>query len=280
MKIIRSPRAFQKEMDRLRRQGRTLGFVPTMGALHEGHLSLVRRARRENDLVAVSIFVNPLQFGPKEDLKRYPKNFGQDCRLLAKARVDYVFAPSTKALYPSDAQTLVEISELSRGLCGRFRPGHFRGVATVVAKLFNLARPHRAYFGAKDYQQAMIVKQLVKDLNFDIEMRILPIVRDREGLALSSRNAYLSRSERARALSIPHSLAWAKTEIEQGNRNLRSIYAGVLRRLQGQLDRVDYVEFVEPETLQPVQSIRGSLVIAVAGWVGKTRLIDNVIIHA
>jgi pantoate--beta-alanine ligase len=171
------------------------------------------------------------------------------------------------------------VSALGRGLCGRFRPGHFRGVATVVAKLFNLVRPHRAYFGLKDYQQALLVKRLTQDLNFNVEVKLLPLVRDRDGLALSSRNAYLSPRQRSRALAIPRSLEWAKDEIRlRRNRNLSSIRAGILRRLRSSLLRIDYVEFVQPQTLEPVKSIKGRVVIAVAGWVGKTRLIDNVII--
>ena len=279
MKIIRNPRLFQKEMEKLRRLGRSIGFVPTMGALHEGHLSLVRMAGKENKVVVVSIFVNLLQFGPKEDFRRYPRNLKKDSALLAKTKVDYVFAPSPTSLYPANSQTYVEVGELARGLCGKFRPGHFRGVATVVAKLFNLTQPHRAYFGAKDYQQAMVIKQMVRDLNFNIDVRVLPIVRDRDGLALSSRNAYLSADERMKALSIPHSLAWAKKEIRQGTRDLNKIRVGILRRLRQNLDRVDYVEWVQPEDLKPVKTVKTRLLFAVAGWVGKTRLIDNVIIR-
>ena len=278
MKTLRNPRTFQRLMERLRRQGKTLGFVPTMGALHEGHLSLVRRARKENRVVAVSIFVNPLQFGPREDFGRYPRRLSRDRSLLAKEKVDYLFAPTLPSLYPEGYQTFVEVAELSRGLCGRFRPGHFRGVATVVAKLFNLAKARRVYFGAKDYQQAVIVQRLARDLNFDLEVKILPTVRDSQGLALSSRNAYLSPAQRRNALAIPRSLAWAKAEVRAGNRNLRALRTGILRKLRSTLDRVDYVEFVEPATLQPLKSIRGRFLVAIAGWVGKTRLIDNAII--
>jgi len=264
-------------MDALRRRGRTIGFVPTMGMLHEGHLSLVRRARRENDAVAVSLFVNPLQFGPREDFRRYPRNFKRDRFLLSKEKVDFLFAPPARALYPRGFQTVVEVTELSKGLCGRFRPGHFRGVATVVAKLFNLAKPDRAYFGAKDYQQAVILQRLAKDLDFDLEVKILPLIRDRDGLALSSRNAYLSGAERARALSISRALFSARRAVRLGERNLRRLRAQIMRELRRNLDRVDYVEFVEPKTLQRIKSLRRGAVIAVAGWVGKTRLIDNVI---
>lgn len=279
MKTICSPRTFQREMERLRSRGQTLGFVPTMGALHEGHLSLVRKARKENRVVAVSIFVNPLQFGPREDFHRYPKKLRQDRALLLKEKVDYLFLPSRRSLYPVGYQTFVEATDLSRSLCGRFRPGHFRGVATVVAKLFNLAKPHRVYFGAKDYQQAMVIKRLVRDLNFNLEVRLLPTIRDQKGLALSSRNSYLSHFQRRRALAIPQALEWARSEIRSGNRNLRRIREGVLHRLQSGLDRIDYVYFLEPLTLKSVKSIRGPLVLAVAGWVGKTRLIDNVIMR-
>ncbi len=266
-------------MERLRARGRKIGFVPTMGALHEGHLSLVRKARKENRVVVVSIFVNPLQFGPKEDFRRYPKRFRQDRLALQKEGVDYLFLPSQKSLYDQSHQTYVEVTGLSKGLCGRFRPGHFRGVATVVTKLFNLVRPNRAYFGAKDYQQALIVKRLALDLNFNLEVKVLPIVRDRDGLAMSSRNAYLSGTERKRALSIPHSLLWARMEVQAGRRSLRFLRAGILKRLRQGLNRVDYVEFLEPKKLEPVTSLRGQVVVAVAGWVGKTRLIDNVIIR-
>lgn len=279
MKEIKDPRILQREMDRLRRSGRTIGFVPTMGALHEGHLSLVRRARRENGVVVVSLFVNPLQFGPKEDFNRYPRSLGRDRETLQGEKVDYLFRPNAPSFYLSGHQTFVEAAELSRGLCGRFRPGHFRGVATVVTKLFNLVMPHRAYFGAKDYQQARIVQALVRDLNFNLEIKILPTLRDRDGLALSSRNRTLSSSERERALAIPRALAWAREEVRKGRRNFHSLRQGTLRRLRASRIRIDYVEFVEPRNLEPLKAVQGPFLIAVAGWVGKTRLIDNAIIR-
>ncbi len=279
MKIIRDPKKFQKEMARLRRRNLTIGFVPTMGALHEGHLSLVRKARKENKIVVVSIFINPLQFGSHEDFKRYPRNLTKDLALLKNVKMDYIFAPGVSALYPPGAQTYVEVTELARGLCGKFRPGHFRGVATVVAKLFNVIQPHCAYFGAKDYQQAAIIKQMAHDLDFDLEVKVLPMIRDRDGLALSSRNAYLSSSERARALAIPHSLAWAKIAVHESRQTPRSLRAGMMRQLSKNLDKIDYVEFVEPQTLQPVKSLKMKFVALIAGWVGKTRLIDNAIIR-
>jgi pantoate--beta-alanine ligase len=278
MKIIRNPKQLQREMERLRRRGRSIGFVPTMGALHEGHLSLVRKARKENRFVVVSIFVNPLQFGPKEDVRRYPKPLSRDRKFLEKEKVDILFLPSAHGLYPQGKPTLIDVPELSGKLCGKFRTGHFQGVATVVAKLFNLVQPHRAYFGAKDYQQALIIKRLVEDLNFNLEVKVLPLIRDRDGLALSSRNAYLSPGERRRALSIPHALLWAKREVAGGNRNLPLIRSGILKRLRQVLDRIDYVEIVQPKTLESVTSLRGRALVAIAGWAGKTRLIDNAII--
>ena len=279
MKEIKNPRTLQREMERLRHSGRTIGFVPTMGAFHEGHLSLVRRARRENDAVVVSLFVNPLQFGPKEDFNRYPRSPGQDRRALRREKVDYLFRPVASSFYLSGHQTFVEAAELGRGLCGRFRPGHFRGVATVVTKLFNLVMPHRAYFGAKDYQQARIVQALVRDLNFNLEIKVLPTLRDRDGLALSSRNRTLSSQERERALAIPRALAWVREEVRRGRRSLPSLRQGVLRRLRASKVRLDYVEFVEPNDLKSVRRLRAPFLIAVAGWVGKTRLIDNAIIR-
>lgn len=279
MKIIRNPSLFQRKMEKLRLRGKTIGFVPTMGALHEGHLSLVRKARRENRIVAVSIFVNPLQFGPREDFKHYPRNFARDRSLLSKAKVDYLFIPSAPSFHPPGFQTFIEVTQLEKGLCGTFRPGHFRGVATVVAKLFNLAQPHRAYFGAKDYQQAQIIKRMSEDLHFNLEVKVLPTLRDKDGLALSSRNAYLSSSERAKALAISRALAWTKREARKG-RNLNQIRKGVLRQLKPSLRKIDYVEFAEPNTLQPVRSLKAPFLLAIAGWVGKTRLIDNAIIRS
>jgi len=279
MKVIRSTAQLQKTMAQLRARRKSIGFVPTMGAFHEGHLSLVRKARRENGVVVVSLFVNPLQFGPHEDFKRYPRNFARDRRLLSGTKVDYLFIPNLRSFYLAGFQTFVEVTELSRGLCGKFRSGHFRGVATVVTKLFNVVRPHRAYFGAKDYQQVVLIRRMAKDLNFDIGIKILPTVRDQAGLALSSRNAYLSDQNRARALAIPYALAWIKKEVRTGKRNLSALRSEVLRRLHQSLDRVDYVEMVEPESLTPVKRIHGPFVVAVAGWVGKTRLIDNAIIR-
>lgn len=281
MKIIRSSKRFQREMEKQRLQGRRIGFVPTMGALHEGHLSLVRRAKRENDRVAVSIFVNPLQFGPKEDFKKYPRNETRDGKLLKTAGADYLFLPSPRDFYPENFQTSVEIGKVSEGLCGGFRPGHFRGVATVVTKLFNLAKPHTAYFGAKDFQQAAVIRRLAEDLNFDVEIKVMPTVRDHDGLALSSRNAYLSKDGRRQALSIPEALRWARSEVRKGNRNLKNLRRHIRSRLRRSLHKIDYVEFRDPVTLKPVERLKHKgVILLIAGWVGKTRLIDNAIMHA
>ena len=280
MKVIRHLKKMQEIAAGFRRQGKSIGLVPTLGALHEGHLSLVRRARKENDRVVVSIFVNPLQFRPKEDLKRYPRPWASDRKMLKKEKTDFLFLPSPEVFYPKGYQTFVEVAGLSRGLCGAFRPGHFRGVATVVTKLFNLVRATRVYVGAKDYQQACLIKQLVRDLNFDLQVRVMPLVRERSGLALSSRNRYLSASERERALTLSRTLKWVRDEVRRGNRNLAALRRGAHERLQRGLDRIDYVSFVQPKTLQPVTKIRGRFVATVAGWVGKTRLIDNVIISS
>ena len=294
MRIIRSPKILQREMERLRRLGKGIGFVPTMGALHEGHLSLVRAARRESNLVVVSIFVNPAQFGPKEDFRKYPRTFANDCRLLRKEKVSYLFYPSVQAVYPKfpltpslsplgrgkgEGGVYVEVdSALSNVLCGRFRPGHFRGVATVVAKLFNLVRPRRAYFGAKDYQQSIVIRRIVSDLNWDIQIRVLPTVREPGGLAMSSRNRYLSSDERRRARAISGTLFWLRNAILYARRELPSLKREARRSLVAQVDQIQYLEIVDPETLQSLKKGQPQMVAATACFVGKTRLIDNVII--
>ena len=252
-----------------------------MGALHEGHLSLVRAARRENKVVAVSIFVNPAQFGPKEDFKKYPRPARADRRLLQKEKTDYLFAPSPEAMYPKDFSTFVEIDpSLANVLCGKSRPDHFRGVATVVAKLFQIAKPHRAYFGAKDYQQTVVIRRMVCDLNFDTAIRVLPTVRESGGLAMSSRNQYLSPSERERARVVSQVLFWLRDEIRAGRRGLAGLKGEALRRLKQKADRIDYLEIVDPETLVPLKRFQPQMAAVAACFVGKTRLIDNVIIRA
>lgn len=272
-------------MERLRRRGRRLGFVPTMGALHEGHLSLVRAAARENDVVVVSIFVNPAQFGPREDFKKYPRTFARDRRMLKKAGVNYLFFPSAQAIYPEGFSTFVEIKPAAKQsglfdlLCGKSRPGHFRGVATVVTKLFHLAKPHRAYFGAKDYQQAMVIRRLIQDLDLDIALRLMPTVREKDGLAMSSRNRYLRPADRIRARALFRALFQLRRQIRSGRRNLRELRLEALAELRRYVDRIDYFEIADPETLLPLRKFQRRMVVLTACFVGKTRLIDNVIIQ-
>ena len=280
MKTITDPKIFQKEMERLRRKGKTIGFVPTMGALHEGHLSLFRKARKENSIVAASIFVNPTQFGPKEDFMKYPRVLARDSRLLKKEKVDYLFYPDAKAIYPEGFVAKIKVHKLTEGLDGKFRPGHFEGVATVVAKLFHISKPHRVYFGAKDYQQAMMIRRMIEDLNFDIEFRLCLTVREKDGLAMSSRNRFLSPKDRSRAVSISQTLFRLEKEIRSGRRDILKLKQTARQALAHQVDRIDYLEIVDPLSLVPLRRFQPWMVAAVACFIGKTRLIDNVIITA
>lgn len=280
LKVIRTVAEMQRYADAVRSGGRTLGFVPTMGALHEGHLSLVQRACRENNVVVVSLFVNPLQFGPKEDFKAYPRSFKRDRQLLEDRGVDVLFFPSRAAMYSKGFCTYVLQEGLTATLCGRSRPTHFQGVTTVVAKLFHAVKPHRSYFGQKDAQQAMVIKRMVKDLNMDIRVAVLPIVREADGLAMSSRNAYLKGKERQDALCLVNSLRKAEGLFKRGERSSRKILAAirqVIRRVPSA--RIDYVSVVDPQTLQPVSIIGKKALVALAVFVGKVRLIDNTILR-
>ncbi len=253
-----------------------LGLVPTMGALHEGHLSLVRAARRECGAVAVSIFVNPTQFAAGDDLDRYPRTFAEDCALLEGEGVDFVFAPSAGEIYsPGGADTFVEVPGIGDRLDGASRPGHFRGVATVVAKLFNIVQPRYAYFGQKDAAQVAVLRAMVCDLNLPVELRVCATVRDGDGLALSSRNRYLSGDERIAALALSHALKHAEALVASGTCESSKLRDAMLAEMCGL--RIDYAEVVDPDTLLPVEHACGALV-AVAAWVGETRLIDNVLI--
>lgn len=263
----------------------TLGFVPTMGALHEGHLSLVRCARRECDRTAVSIFVNPLQFGPSEDLDKYPRDFERDYNLLAEQGVDLLFAPSAAEMYPADAATYVEVHELSSRLDGLSRPGHFRGVATVVAKLFHIVAPQRAYFGQKDAAQVAVLRRMVRDLNFDLQLVVAPTVREADGLALSSRNIYLSPEERQSALALSRALFAAEQLARAGEHDAAALLGAARTALSASdpalpLLRLDYLELVQPDTLEPVSNSAAGALLAVAAYVGNTRLIDNVLLPA
>ena len=257
----------------------TLGLVPTMGAIHEGHLSLVEAARRDCDVVAASIFVNPLQFGPKEDFNRYPRTFDDDCEKLAAAGADLLFAPSVQEMYPPGATTFVEVNGLSERLDGASRPGHFRGVATVVNKLFNIVAPDHAYFGQKDAAQVAVLQAMVRDLNLPVRIVVCPIVREADGLAMSSRNVYISSEQRTTALALSRSLRTVQGEVGRGeiiSEPLRAIALDVLESEPGL--KLDYVEVVSPDTLEPAASIAPRALVAVAAWVGETRLIDNLIV--
>jgi pantoate--beta-alanine ligase len=263
----------------VRARGKSIGLVPTMGALHAGHLSLVEASRRECDFTVVTVFVNPSQFGPNEDFARYPRTLVADLAALASLGVDLVFAPPTEEIYRPGHDTFVEVGRASAPLEGRFRPGHFRGVATVVLKLFNLVQPNAAYFGRKDYQQSLVIRRMVEDLDLPIEVRVCPTVREPDGLALSSRNAYLSADERRRALAISRSLRLAAELARQGTLDSQSILEkmrAVLAEAGG--IEVDYIALVNPDTLEDVERIAGPTVAAIAAKVGKTRLIDNEIV--
>ncbi len=255
------------------------GFVPTMGYLHEGHLSLVRRARAENNHVAVSIFVNPTQFGPHEDYDRYPRDLERDLRLLEPLGVDLVFAPSVEEMYPPGFQTWVIVEEISRPLEGAARPGHFRGVATIVAKLLNIIQPDRAYFGQKDAQQAVVIRRMVRDLNIPVEIVVCPTVREPDGLAMSSRNTYLSPEERRAATVLFRALQTAKAYYEQGERDAERLREAMRTVIQAEpLARLDYVSVADPETLQELSRVEGRALLSLAVYIGKTRLIDNILL--
>ncbi len=264
----------------LRRAGKTLGFVPTMGALHQGHLSLVDAARASSDFVAVSIFVNPTQFAPNEDLSRYPRTFTEDCRVLEEAGVEFVFAPSVEEMYPSAAGAFVDVGEVGDRLDGASRPGHFRGVATIVAKLFHIVEPDQAFFGQKDAAQLAVLKKMVRDLNFALELIVCPTVRDSDGLALSSRNRYLNRDERRQALVLSRALGRVRQMVETGEHAPQKLIAEGLRILEQEpAVRLDYFAIVDPDTLIEVPDVRSGTLVAVAAFVGNTRLIDNVLLQ-
>jgi pantoate--beta-alanine ligase len=279
MQVFRTISDMRAASRAARRDGKRFGFVPTMGALHEGHLSLVRAARARCDVVAASIFVNPLQFGPKEDLAKYPRDFDRDCELLKKEGVDILFAPSVDEMYPAGAVTHVTVEVLSDKLCGKSRPGHFRGVTTVVAKLFHIVEPDVAFFGQKDAAQVAIVRRMVRDLDFPVEIVVCPIVREPDGLAMSSRNAYLSAQDRKSALALYRALKRVQELFDKGERNAaRLIDTGKGTFMEEKHARLDYFEIVDPDTLVSVQQITRPMLVAVAAFVGSTRLIDNLVL--
>ena len=277
-RVVRAPADFRQACDEARSAGRTVGLVPTMGALHAGHLSLVDEAKARADFVALTIFVNPLQFGEGEDLGRYPRTFETDLESCRERGVDLVFAPEPDAMYPDGFQTQVSLSEVTKPLEGEHRPTHFDGVTTVVTKLFNLTGPSIAVFGRKDYQQWKILSRLARDLDIPVDVVGCPIVREPDGLALSSRNRYLSAEERARALGIVRGLRAAYDAWERGEREPESLRNAAVELVDASFDRVDYVAAVDAESLQPSGAAAGRLLIAVAAHLGSTRLIDNVVL--
>jgi pantoate--beta-alanine ligase len=278
MRIIKSIKAMTGFSLDAKRAKRTIGFVPTMGYLHAGHLSLVKAAGKSCDFVVVSIFVNPIQFGPKEDLKKYPRDLKRDFKLLSRLKVDVVFVPTEKDIFPKDFSTFVEVPSLSKILCGKTRPIHFRGVATIVAKLFNIIKPDLGFLGRKDYQQVAVIKRMAQDLNMDVKVVDLPTVRERDGLAMSSRNVYLSKNQRSAALSLYKSLQLAGSMIKEGETGSRRIMRAMVRLISSAKPkiRIEYVEMCDPLTLERKKKVKGPALIAVAAFVGKTRLIDNI----
>lgn len=278
MKIIKTIHEMQEQVRAWRRDGVRIGFVPTMGALHEGHLSLIDQARQPGGKVVVSIFVNPTQFGPAEDLDKYPRNFARDEALCAGRGADVVFYPNVTDMYVPGHSTWVIEEKLSQPLCGASRPGHFRGVATVVAKLFNIVQPDVAVFGQKDAQQSLVIQRMVRDLNFPLAVVVAPIVREADGLAMSSRNQYLSAEDRAAAPVICRSLLEIQDLCRNGERNPRFLRQLISDRITEAGGRIDYIEIVSREDLRTVEEINGRCLVAVAAFFGKTRLIDNVFI--
>lgn len=282
MRLVHTVAELREEIALAKAQDLTIGLVPTMGALHEGHASLISAANRENDFVVVSVFVNPTQFGPNEDLDAYPRTLEADCKLAEEKGANVVFAPSPKEMYPSDDDTWVEVTgDVTKVLCGRSRPIHFRGVTTVVTKLFNLAQPNRAYFGQKDAQQVEVLKRMVKDLFFPLELRVMPIIREKDGLAKSSRNTYLSAEEHTAALVLSRSLKAAKEMYVAGERNAEAIVNAVTEGIKAEpMSSIDYVEMYALPELKPIANLlKGSNLLAVAVKFGTTRLIDNIVLE-
>ena len=280
MEIIQDPVKMQRQAEDHRRAGKSIGLVPTMGALHAGHLSLIRRCRAESDVAIMSLFVNPSQFNRLEDLESYPRDPEGDSRLAGEAGVDIVFAPSVAGMYPEGYMTYVSVERITSRWEGACRPGHFRGVATVCTKLFTTCRPHRAYFGQKDYQQSLVVRRLVTDLNLDLEIVVLPTVREPDGLALSSRNVLLGREERRQATVLCRALFQAQEAVRAGERDAGLLAAAIHAHIESApLAVLDYVGVCDPETLEPLSQITGKAVAVVAASFGSTRLIDNAILE-
>ncbi len=280
MKTIKTIELMQNEIKKIKSQQKTVGFVPTMGSLHEGHLSLIRKCLKIADVTVVSIFVNPTQFGPEEDFKQYPRNIEKDSEILSQEGIDYLFYPDSKEMYPEDYKTYVKVHDLQDKLCGQSRKGHFKGICTIVLKLFHIINPDISFFGQKDAQQAVIIKQMVKDLNLNIKIHVLPIIREKDGLALSSRNKYLNKEERQAALVLSKSLKKARNLIDNGEKKSSLIINKMGKIIEQEpLARIDYIDIVNLETLNSVDRINNQILIALAVFLGKVRLIDNTIIH-
>lgn len=279
MKIIEKIKKLRKEINIYKTGGLKIGFVPTMGYLHEGHLSLIRAARKDCDKVIVSIFVNPTQFGTGEDFEKYPRDLKNDSFLARKEGADVLFVPDASDMYPEKETTHVDVGELGDNLCGKYRPGHFRGVVTVVAKFFNLVRPDIAYFGQKDYQQAVIIKKMVEDLNLPVQIKVMPIVREKDGLAMSSRNSYLTPEQRQAATVIFQALKAARTAVKNGENDASKVLSIAKAELDNELlCKPQYLEIIDPVNLQPVKQLGSPSLIIIAAYVGEVRLIDNVLI--
>lgn len=280
MKVVKTIAEVREQVKAWKAEGLRVGLVPTMGFLHEGHQSLIIKAVEENDRVVVSDFVNPTQFGPKEDLASYPRDIEHDAKLCEEAGADLIFHPEPEEMYAQDYCTFVDMDGLTKGLCGKTRPTHFRGVCSVVAKLFNIVTPDSAYFGQKDAQQLAVIRRMVRDLNFDIRIVACPIIREEDGLAKSSRNTYLNAEERAAAVVLSRALNQGKALIESGEQSAAKVKDVIMEELcKEPLARVDYVEVVDADSIEPIKELKGNVLVAIAVYIGKTRLIDNFIVE-
>ena len=279
MKIVSSVEEVRNQVKEWRKQGLTVGLVPTMGYLHEGHQSLIKASVENNDRTVVSVFVNPIQFGPNEDLATYPRDLDRDSKLCEETGADLIFHPEKENMYDDDFCTYIDMDSVTKNLCGKTRPTHFRGVCTVVGKLFNIVAPDRAYFGQKDAQQLAVIRRMVRDLNFDLEIVGCPIIREDDGLAKSSRNTYLSEEERKAALVLSRSLKEGKALIESGEKDAKKVVDSIRKVIETEpLAKIDYVEAVDFDTIEPIETINNNTLVAIAVYIGKTRLIDNIII--
>ncbi len=280
MLVVRKISEIREYVNNAKKQGKKVGFVPTMGFFHEGHLELMRNARKECDVVVVSIFVNPIQFGPEEDFKDYPRDLNRDVKLAEEVGVDIIFAPDVEEMYPVGFSTYVEVKGLTNKLCGRSRPGYFRGVTTVVLKLFNSVQPHVAYFGQKDAQQVLVISRMVEDLNQDIEIRSVPTVREKDGLAMSSRNAYLNTEERKAATVLYRSIQLVKERVRNGERDVKELKRAAVEMISSEpLAEIDYVEILTFPDLKEQDTLKDKMLLALAVKIGKARLIDNTILE-